>query len=69
MHGQSHNVQIASTAKICKDVYIGNNVVIEDDVYIDMGCIIRDNVTIKRGTTVGARCILGEYLRIFIKPT
>ena len=40
---------------------IGDNVVIEDDVYIDYNCIIRDNVTIKKGTTIGAQCILGEF--------
>jgi len=40
---------------------IGKNVVLEDDVYVDSNCIIRDNVTIKKGTTVGANCIIGEY--------
>lgn len=47
------------------NVIIGSNVTLEDDVYIDYGVIIRDNVYIKRGTTVGARCILGEYLGDF----
>lgn len=41
--------------------HIGKNVVIEDDVFIDYNCIIRDNVTIRKGTTIGANCILGEY--------
>lgn len=48
---------------IIKDgVRIGDNVTIEDDVYIDYDAIIRDNVTIKRGTFIGTRCIIGEYL-------
>ncbi len=51
---------------IIKDsVFIGDNVILEDDVYLDYGAIIRDNVHIKRGTTIGARCILGEYLGDF----
>ncbi|WP_300384178.1 acyltransferase [Clostridium sp.] len=44
---------------------IGNNVILEDDVYIDYNCIIRDNVTIKKGTKIGANCIIGEYLMDF----
>lgn len=47
------------------NVIIGDNVVIEDNVYVDYGVIIRDNVYIKSGTTIGARCILGEYLYDF----
>lgn len=48
---------------IIKDgVRIGDNVTIEDGVYIDYDAIIRDNVTIKRGTFIGTRCIIGEYL-------
>jgi len=41
---------------------VGKNVILEDDVFLDYGCIIRDNVTIKKGTTIGANCIIGEYL-------
>lgn len=53
---------------IIKDnVMIGHNVILEDDVYLDYGVIIRDNVHIKKGTTVGASCILGEYLADFYK--
>lgn len=46
-------------------VRIGENVVIGDNVYIDYNTIIRDGVTIKSGTTIGANCILGEYLKDF----
>lgn len=46
---------------------IGENVTIEDNVYIDYGCIIRDNVHIKKGSFIGARSILGEYLMDFYK--
>lgn len=64
---------IDSTAKIGKNVtikegtIIGENVIIEDDVYIDYGCIIRDNVHIKKGSFIGAKSILGEYLMDFYK--
>lgn len=40
---------------------IGQNVVLENDVYLDYNSIIRDNVTIRRGTTIGANCVIGEY--------
>lgn len=52
---------------IKEGVIIGENVTIEDNVYIDYGCIIRDNVHIKKGSFVGARSILGEYLMDFYK--
>lgn len=64
---------IHPTAKIGNNVTIkegsivGKNVIIEDDVYIDYNCIIRDNVHIKKGSFIGARCILGEYLFDFYK--
>lgn len=56
---------ISKTAKIMDGVIIGNNVIIEDDVFIDYGVIVRDNVKIRKGTFIGARCILGEYLMDF----
>lgn len=59
------SAQIALSAIICDNVIIGDNVVIEENVFIDVGCIIRDNVHIGKGTRVGARCILGEYLQDF----
>lgn len=46
---------------------IGENVILEDDVYLDFGVIIRDNVHIKRGTFIGARSIIGEYVADFFK--
>lgn len=52
---------------IKENVVIGDNVIIEDDVFIDYGVIIRDNVHIKKGTFIGARCILGEYLVDFVR--
>jgi acetyltransferase-like isoleucine patch superfamily enzyme len=64
---------INSTARIGQNVtikegtIIGENVIIEDDVYLDYGCIIRDNVHIRKGSFIGARCILGEYLMDFYK--
>lgn len=56
---------ISASAVIREGVRIGKNVVIEDDVFIDHDTIIRDNVHIKAGSTIGARCILGEHLADF----
>lgn len=56
---------ISSTAILRENIIIGNNVVIEDDVFIDHNCIIRNNVRVKRGSWVGAQCILGEYISSF----
>jgi acetyltransferase-like isoleucine patch superfamily enzyme len=50
---------------IKENVIIGDNVIIEDDVYLDYGVIIRENVHIKKGTFIGARCILGEFMGDF----
>jgi acetyltransferase-like isoleucine patch superfamily enzyme len=61
------SANIGKNVNIQKNVVIGENVTIEDDVYIDYGCIIRDNVHIKRGSFIGARSILGEYLMDFYK--
>lgn len=61
----SKSAKISPRAIIHESTYIGDNVTIEDDVTIDIGCIIRDNVHIKKGTYIGARCILGEYLQDF----
>lgn len=57
--------KIAQTAKLCEGVVLGDNIVIEDDVYLDYGVIVRDNVWVKKGSRIGARCILGEYLADF----
>jgi len=59
--------KIANSAKICDGVRIGDNVVIEDSVYVDFNAIIRDNVHIKKGTFIGANCIIGEYLADFFE--
>ncbi len=61
------SVKIGQDVTIKEGVIIGENVIIEDNVYIDYGCIIRDNVHIKRGSFIGARSILGEYLMDFYK--
>ena len=50
---------------ISDGVYIGENVIIGENVFLDIGCIVRDNVTIGKGSRIGARCILGEYLQDF----
>lgn len=56
---------IGKNVTIKDGAYIGENVIIEDDVFIDYGCIIRDNVHIKKGSFIGAKSILGEYLMDF----
>lgn len=63
----SLSAKIGKNVTIKEGVIIGENITIEDDVYIDYGCIIRDNVHIKKGSFIGARSILGEYLMDFYK--
>lgn len=60
-----NNCKIAETVQIKENVIIGDNVIIEEDCFIDYGVIIRDNVHIKKGSFIGAKCILGEYLMDF----
>ncbi len=60
-------VNIGKNVTINEGTIVGKNVTIEDDVYIDYGCIIRDNVHVKRGSFIGGRSILGEYLMDFYK--
>lgn len=60
-----NNCMISDTVTIKENVIIGDNVIIEDNCYIDYGVILRDNVYIKKGSYIGARCILGEYLMDF----
>lgn len=63
----SKDASVGKNVIIKEGVIIGKNVIIEDDVYIDYGCIIRDNVQIKKGSFVGCRSILGEYIMDFYK--
>lgn len=60
-----HNVKIGNNVIIKSGCIIGDNVVLEDGVFIDYNVLIRNNVTVKKAGTVGARCILGEYLADF----
>ncbi|MBU3101635.1 MULTISPECIES: N-acetyltransferase [Clostridium] len=60
-----NNCMISDSAMIKENVIIGDNVIVEDNCYIDYGVILRDNVHIKKGSYIGARCILGEYLMDF----
>lgn len=59
------NISIGSGTVICNGCKIGNNVHIGNNVYLDHDVIIRDNVTVLDDSTIGARCILGEYLADF----
>lgn len=61
------SAKIGKNVTIKQHVVIGQNVIIEDNVYLDYDCIIRDNVHIKKGSFIGARSILGEYLMDFYK--
>jgi len=60
-----NNCMISDSVVIKDNVIIGDNVIIEDNCYIDYGVILRDNVHIKKGSYIGVRCILGEYLMDF----
>lgn len=62
-----NNVEIGVGTVIKAGCIIGDNVIIGNNVYVDYDVIIRDNVTIKDDGTIGARCILGEYLVDFYK--
>lgn len=59
------NVSIGKGTVIKSDCIIEDNVRIGENVYIDFRVIIRSNVEIQDGGTVGAYCILGEYLADF----
>lgn len=61
------NIIKGNNVTIKDNVIIGENVILEDDVYIDYGVIIRDNVTIKKGSFIGAKSIIGEYVADFFK--
>lgn len=61
------SAKIGQNVTIKEGVIICENVTLEDGVYIDYGCIIRENVHIKKGSFIGARSILGEYLMDFYK--
>lgn len=62
---KGQQVNIGKNVVLKEGVILGNNVIIEDDVMIDYNTIIRDHVTVKKGTYIGANCILGEYLYDF----
>nr|WP_297707418.1 N-acetyltransferase [uncultured Butyrivibrio sp.] len=56
------NVNIGNGVTIRKGCILEDNITIGDNVFIDYDTIIHSNVTIDEGTTIGARCILGEYV-------
>ena len=59
------NVQFGDNVTIKAGCIIEDNVLIGDNVYIDFSTIIHSNVTLDEDTTIGARCILGEYIADF----
>ena len=59
------NVEVGEQVVIKDGCFIGDNVVLCNNVYVDYDVIIRDNVTIKERGTIGAKCVLGEYLADF----
>lgn len=68
---QGNHCIIGSNVKLGNNVRLGHNVIIEDnvqigdDVYIDSNTIIRSWVNLSSKSTVGANCIIGEYLMDF----
>lgn len=59
------NVVLGDNVTIKSGCILEDNVTVGDNVYIDYNTIIHSNVTIGAGTTIGERCILGEYLADF----
>ena len=56
------NVVMGDNVTIKSGCILEDNIVLGDNVYVDFGTIIHSNVTIDEGTTIGCRCILGEYI-------
>lgn len=65
------NSEISSKASIGRNVYFGNNCIVEDNVTIGNECYIDSNTIIRSGTEIGdnsfigSNCIIGEYLMDF----
>jgi UDP-3-O-[3-hydroxymyristoyl] glucosamine N-acyltransferase len=59
------SASIANTAKIGKDVYIGQNVVVEDTAEIGDNTIIFSNVYIGKYTKIGNNCLI--YSNVVIR--
>ena len=55
------NVVLGENVTIKDNCIIEDNVALGDNVYIDYNCIIRSGVSIGKDSAVGAGCILGEY--------
>jgi UDP-3-O-[3-hydroxymyristoyl] glucosamine N-acyltransferase len=60
----AQTAQIASSAKISSNCFIGNFVVIGEDVEIGEGCIIEPFTYICNGVKIGARCKIESHVRI-----
>ena len=56
------NVTIGNNVTIKEGCILEDNITIGENVYIDFGTIIHSNVIIDENCTIGARCILGEYI-------
>lgn len=67
----SESAKISISAKLGKNVHIGEHCIIEEnvflgnDVFIDANTIVRSNVSIGDQSFVGSNCIIGEYLMDF----
>ena len=59
------NVQLGNNVTIKAGCILEDNIVIGNNVYIDFFTIIHSNVTLDENSTIGARCILGEYIADF----
>lgn len=53
-------MSISPTARVARDVIIGDNVVIEADVAVGAGCVLGHNVVIHSGSRLGARVMVGD---------
>ena len=56
------NVKLGDNVTIKAGCILEDNIIIGDNVFVDCTTIIHSNVIIESDSTIGARCILGEYV-------
>lgn len=59
------NIKFGDNVTIKPGCILEDNITLGDNVFVDSGTVIHSNVTIDKNTTIGTRCILGEYLADF----
>lgn len=64
MDKENRGINIAPTAKICTDVKIGRNCIIEDYCYLGAKCIIGDECKIHRNVYIDSEVEIGNRVKI-----